>query len=1048
LKEVLERGRLFRLLDSGRRHAVVWVSGPPGSGKTTLLSSYVQSRKLPSLWYQMDGGDSDLATFFYYMGLAGTKTAPRKKRPLPLLTPEYHVPTFTRRFFEDLTGRLYVPSLIVLDNYQEVSAVSALHEALSHGFSSIPEGISVIVLSRLFPPKEFARLCASETIFFVEWEDLRLRENESKELAKLHARKSFSAKAFQDLHERTAGWAAGVVLLTQRGTGIMDEQRSATFEEVFDYFAGEILEGTDTKTREFLLKTALLPSMTPRSAEAMSGLKEANRILNAFFRNNYFTDRRPGLRYQYHPLFREFLLDKAEERFSRKELAGLQRQAAKVLEEEGHLEDAARLLIEAEDWQQLIRLILSQAPLLAVQGRFSLLERWLGNLPRELVNDAPWLIYWRGVCYLPYNQQQSRKNFEKAFNDFFVSGNAAGAFLSWSGVVDSIVYGFENFRRLDPWIYRFRSVIEKFVAFPSEAVEARVASSMFMALVHRKPEHPEFDKWAERALAQKGVDGVARTQALLVFLFDRVRTGDVSGSERVLDSVNELVQSSDLPPLAQLNAALAKVLYCNLVARYDECLETVKKSIELARTTGVHVMDFMILGNGIISALGEGDEAEAERLLVKIRTPIGGVRPWDLSFYYFLTAWLAFLQGRLNEAGRYVDAAMEMVEQIGDFFGVALSSLLRAHILHALGDDERAVDCVAKSRSIGHRRKSSMFEFMCLLARAEFAVERDREASMNFLRGAMTVGRKEGFVNTWILWRRQAMSMLCAKALESGIEVDYVRDLIRKRGLTPEVLPLQIEAWPWKLKVYTLGRFSAVCEGKPQALRNGKGGKPLEMLKLLVALGGRDVSEGRVADTLWPEAEGDAARRASTTTLYRLRRIVGEDAIVLKDGRLTLSPRHCWADSWAFERLVSEAESLGRETTAEGLETTETAFKLYKGSFLSNEPNASWATGVRERLRSKFVRIALKLGKYWERSDRFDRAVECYQKGVEVDYLVEEFYEHMMECYRSLGRMAEALATYRRCEEIFASQLEIEPSVRMKAMFREIKGNGRPSDKK
>ncbi|MEJ2010061.1 MAG: hypothetical protein P8Z30_18220, partial [Acidobacteriota bacterium] len=925
MKEVLERVRLFKLLDSGRRHAVVWVSGPPGSGKTTLVSSYVESLKLPCLWYQMDGGDSDLATFFYYMGLAGKKAAPRKKRALPLLTPEYHVPTFTRRFFEDLTGRLHAPSVIVLDNYQEVSAVSALHEALSHGFSSIPEGISVIVLSRLFPPKEFARLCASETIFFVEWEDLRLRENESKELAKLHAGKSLSVKAFQDVHERTAGWAAGVVLLTQRGTGIMDEQRSATFEEVFDYFAGEILDRTDTKTQVFLLKTALLPSMTPRSAEAMSGLKEANRILNAFYRPNYFTDKRPRLRYQYHPLFREFLLAKAAERFSRKELAGLQRKAAKVLEEEGHLENAAELLIEAADWQSLVRLILSQAPSLAGQGRFRLLEGWLKSLSANLVGNKPWLLYWRAVCRLPFDQEGSRKNFEQAFNKFLVSGDPAGAFLSWSGIVDSIVYGFEDFKRLDPWISRFSTVMEKFEAFPSKTIEARVASSMFMALVHRKPEYPEFDEWAERALAQKGADGATRTQALLSFLFNRVTAGDVAGTQRALNSIDELMKSSDLPPLAQLNAGLARVLYCNLVARYEECLETVKKSIELARNTGVHVMDFMILGNGILSALGEGDEAEAERLLEEIRTPIGGVRPWDLSFHYFLTAWLAFLQGRLNEAGRYVDSAMEMVKEIGDLFGVALSSLLKAHILHALGEDQRAVACVAKSRSIGHRRKSSMFEFMCLLARAHFALNRDRDTAIRYLRAAMAVGRKEGYVNTWILWNKQTMSDLCAVALEEGVEVDYVRDLIRRRDLTPEALPLHIENWPWKLKVYTLGRFSAVCDEKPLAYTSGKGGRPLEMLKLLVALGGRDVSEGRVADTLWPDAEGDAARRAFTTTLYRLRRIVGEDAVILKDGRLTLSPRHCWADSWAFERLVSETESLGRETTEGSLGKTETA---------------------------------------------------------------------------------------------------------------------------
>ncbi len=64
LPVVLARTRLFRLIDKGRNHPVVWISGPAGSGKTTLAGSYLDARKLPCLWCQLDEGDSDIATFF------------------------------------------------------------------------------------------------------------------------------------------------------------------------------------------------------------------------------------------------------------------------------------------------------------------------------------------------------------------------------------------------------------------------------------------------------------------------------------------------------------------------------------------------------------------------------------------------------------------------------------------------------------------------------------------------------------------------------------------------------------------------------------------------------------------------------------------------------------------------------------------------------------------------------------------------------------------------------------------------------------------------
>jgi ATP/maltotriose-dependent transcriptional regulator MalT len=61
---LLRRERLFEQLDQARTRPAVWIAAPPGAGKTSLLASYLDARKLPTLWYQLDSGDADPATFF------------------------------------------------------------------------------------------------------------------------------------------------------------------------------------------------------------------------------------------------------------------------------------------------------------------------------------------------------------------------------------------------------------------------------------------------------------------------------------------------------------------------------------------------------------------------------------------------------------------------------------------------------------------------------------------------------------------------------------------------------------------------------------------------------------------------------------------------------------------------------------------------------------------------------------------------------------------------------------------------------------------------
>ncbi|MDH3407420.1 MAG: hypothetical protein OEM48_10935 [Gammaproteobacteria bacterium] len=68
LGKVYLRTRLFQALDAARDKPVTWISAPGGSGKTLLVASYLKQNKIKPWWYQVDEGDAELASFFYYLG--------------------------------------------------------------------------------------------------------------------------------------------------------------------------------------------------------------------------------------------------------------------------------------------------------------------------------------------------------------------------------------------------------------------------------------------------------------------------------------------------------------------------------------------------------------------------------------------------------------------------------------------------------------------------------------------------------------------------------------------------------------------------------------------------------------------------------------------------------------------------------------------------------------------------------------------------------------------------------------------------------------------
>ena len=150
LYDALPRPRLFSLLDEAATRPIVWISAAPGSGKSTLVASYLEARDLRHVWYQADIGDADPATFIHYMRTAAAQIAGKTAAALPLFTPEpqQNLARFARAFFRDFFAVLPHPCVLVFDNFQEMRVQPEGRAAFAQGLEEIPEGITLIIVSR------------------------------------------------------------------------------------------------------------------------------------------------------------------------------------------------------------------------------------------------------------------------------------------------------------------------------------------------------------------------------------------------------------------------------------------------------------------------------------------------------------------------------------------------------------------------------------------------------------------------------------------------------------------------------------------------------------------------------------------------------------------------------------------------------------------------------------------------------------------------------------------------------------------------------------
>jgi len=204
------------------------------------------------------------------------------------------------------------------------------------------------------------------------------------------------------------------------------------------------------------------------------------------------------------------------------------------------------------------------------------------------------------------------------------------------------------------------------------------------------------------------------------------------------------------------------------------------------------------------------------------------------------------------------------------------------------------------------------------------------------------------------------------------------------------------------------------------------------LLAYLAANGAQSHGRGKLAALLWGGQAEAEARANLRKALSRLRETLPEearDSLAADAGHVAFRPDGLEVDALLFERLVADGTP----------ETLERAAGLHRGEFLEGladcgEAFDEWLGMERRRLSELLQQTLQRLLDHYVVTGAIDRAIQIALRLLALDPLQESVHRSLIRLYMYQDRVGAALDQHRRCRELLASELGVEPAPETEAL--------------
>jgi LuxR family transcriptional regulator, maltose regulon positive regulatory protein len=1052
--DLLSRQRLLDLLQGLLDQKLIILAAPAGYGKTSLLIDLAYHTELPVCWYSLDPLDRDIKRFAAYFIAAISQRFPNfgSQSNLILQNLTTSIPDIDRlvaAVVNEAYDTIQEHFMIILDDFHFVNDQEEINHFIGRFIQDVDENCHLVISSRtLLSLPDLPLMVARSQVGGLGFDELAFQSDEIQKLIEQNYQITIPATVADDLAHESEGWITGLLLSTQnRWQGMTDRLRTARVSAVglYDYLAQQVLDQQPPAVRDFLLRTSPIEEFDPDLLENVLGPSPYpgetwQSLMETVLRNNLFVlpVGEKGLWLRYHHLFRDFLQARFEQENSSEERE-IVIALGKYYSKRGEWDKAFSFFQRLGDTADTVELIEQAGAGMIKSGRFTTLANWIDSLPSGEMYSHPVLLSLRGVVDMMQGKvEQSLALLNQSIETF----RRTGEIPQLAQAVPRRAHA-----------YQYLGKYQQALTDAEEAIRLTEGNDSLLfyraeALRVRGLSYYHIGRWEDAVYYLKEASFVFNTIGNLnsqsMVLLDLGTILQVMGSF----SQSKFAFESSLGYFEKVKDVWHQARTLNNLGvlhmtegNYEEAAAYLDKALDLARLSGFPSIEAITM-TSIGDLYLELDASEAAAKTYKNALEIAErINDRFLLFYLSLVHVNILLKrGTVEKAHLMLDRAWHVATENGSDYEQALANYEYGRFSLEVGDSQQSIATFTRAISafaIGGQRIEAARAHLYLGCayfqagnhdQAEIEVKKSTDLSRQFesnhiLIPAIRQLKKYLLQFPPLQSGHGTLQELLEQADRMDQEIPALRRRLRKKSSS-------VSFGTPRMVISSLGHAQVQLEGKTITELGSQKARDLFFLLLRYPDG---VSKEIIGSILWPESSQEQLKLQFKNTIYRLRRALEQDAVILNEDIYRFNHALDYEyDVEIFDAKLHQAEH--QANPDQKIALIQEALKVYKGGYLP-EIEGAWVVSERTRLSHAYTTASLNLSDLFLKTNAYGSAMEICQGLLTTDPCLEEAHRWAMRIYAAQGNKVGVVRQFERCQQNLLREVNLPPSKQTIELF-------------